>query len=63
MNIGTDATKRLYEFLKEEEAIPFYDESGKIVTFKGGDAKIRAQAIRECIRRIEIEPDRPTQEA
>jgi len=44
--------KILTEFLAEEDAVPFYDESGKIVTFRGGDAKIRAGAIRECIRRV-----------
>jgi len=53
MIIGFDAIQRLHDFLKEEEAIPFYDESNKVVTFRGGEAKIRAQAIRECITRIE----------
>jgi len=45
----SDAIKRLHDFLLEEEAVPFYDESNKVVTFRGGEAKIRAQAIRQCI--------------
>ena len=49
------AVEILKAFLEEEKAIPFYDESGKVVTIRGGDAKIRAQAIKECINRIEAE--------
>jgi len=49
------AVEILKAFLEEEKAIPLYDESGKVVTFRGGEAAIRAQAIKEGIMRIEAE--------
>lgn len=49
---------KLHDFLLGEESVPFLDQ-GKVVTLVGGDAKIRAQAIRECIRRIEDERPSP----
>lgn len=48
------AVEVMKTFMEEEEGIPFKD-SGKVVTIRGGDAKVRAQAIRECIKRIETE--------
>jgi hypothetical protein len=34
------------ELIKAEESIPFID-GGKVVTYAGGDAKIRLQAMKE----------------
>jgi hypothetical protein len=38
--------RRMDELIKAEESIPFID-GGKVVTYAGGDAKIRVQAMKE----------------
>jgi len=43
--------QKLYDFLLSEEKIPFWDKA-EVVTILGGDAKIRIQAIKECINII-----------
>lgn len=54
MNIGTNAIKRLYDFLKEEEAVPIKDAAG-IITSAGIDSHVRVETIRACIRKLKDE--------
>ncbi len=42
----------IYDYLKELEAIPLYD-TALIATQKGGEAALRAIAVRRCIKILE----------